>query len=247
MSDSPRKPATTVDRDEIARFAAMAEEWWNPDGKLAPLHRLNPPRLAFIRDRLCRHFGRTAQQMRPLAGLSILDLGCGGGLLSEPLARMGAKVTGIDATAESVDVARTHAEAMGLDIDYRPGTADDLDSPFDAVISLEVIEHVADIEAFVASCVRLVRPGGALILSTLNRTPKAYLFAIVGGEHVLRWLPAGSHVFAKFIRPSELAALLRPHGIPIVELAGLSYNPIDGAWRLSRDVSVNYLAFATKN
>lgn len=184
--------------------------------------------------------------MRPLAGLSILDLGCGGGLLSEPLVRMGAKVTGIDATAKSVDVARAHAEAMGLDIDYRLGTADDLDGPFDAVISLEVIEHVADTVAFVASCVRLVRPGGALILSTLNRTPKSYLFAIVGGEHVLRWLPAGSHDFAKFIRPSELAALLRPHGIPIAELSGLSYNPIDGAWRLSRDVSVNYLAFATK-
>ena len=245
MSDSARKQ-TTVDQDEIARFAALADEWWDPDGKLAPLHRLNPPRLGFIRDRLCGHFGLQAQRMRPLAGLSVLDVGCGGGLLSEPLARMGARVTGIDATEELVKAAQIHAAACGVDVDYRVATAEEVDGPFDAVIALEVIEHVADADAFIAACVRLVRPGGALILSTINRTPKAYLFAIVGGEYVLRWLPAGTHDFRKFIRPSELAALLRPHGVAIAELAGIAYNALDGGWRLSRDVSVNYLVFAPK-
>lgn len=238
--------STTVDPDEIARFAALAEEWWDPDGRMGPLHKLNPPRLSFIRDRLCGHFGVQAQRMRPLAGLSILDVGCGGGLLSEPLARMGAKVAGIDATETLVKAAQSHAAACGVDVDYRVATAEEVEGPFDAVIALEVIEHVADADAFIAACVRLVRPGGALILSTINRTPKAYVFAIVGGEYVLRWLPAGTHDFRKFIRPSELAALLRPHGVAIAELAGLSYNTLDGGWRLSRDVSVNYLAFAPK-
>ena len=245
MSDSARKQ-TTVDPDEIARFAALAEEWWDPDGHMGPLHKLNPARLAFIRDRLCRHFGLKAQRMQPLGGLSVLDVGCGGGLLSEPLARMGAKVTGIDATEELVEAARIHASGAGVDIDYRVATAEQVAGTFDAVIALEVIEHVADADAFIAACVRLVRPGGALILSTINRTPKAYLFAIVGGEYVLRWLPTGTHEFRKFVRPSELAALLRAHGVAIAELAGLSYNPLDGGWRLSRDVSVNYLAFAPK-
>jgi 2-polyprenyl-6-hydroxyphenyl methylase/3-demethylubiquinone-9 3-methyltransferase len=245
MSESARKQ-TTVDPEEIARFAALAEAWWDPDGDRGPLHRMNPARLSFIRDRLCGHFGLPQQRMRPLGGLAVLDVGCGGGLLSEPLARMGARVTGIDATEALVGAAQAHAFAEGLDIDYRTATAEEVEGSFDAVIALEVIEHVADADAFIAACVRLVRPGGALILSTLNRTPKAYLFAIVGGEYVLRWLPAGTHDFRKFVRPSELAAHLRAHGIAITELAGLSYNPLDGGWRLSRDVSVNYLAFAPK-
>ena len=245
MSES-RGKTPTVDAGEIARFAALGEAWWDPDGAFAPLHRLNPPRLGFIRDRLCGHFGRQAERMRPLAGLAILDVGCGGGLVSEPLTRMGAKVTGIDATAESVHAASAHAAAMRLGIDYRVATAEEVEGQFDAIVALEVIEHVADAAAFVAALVARTRPGGALVLSTLNRTPKAYLFAIVGGEHVLRWLPAGTHEFRKFVRPSELARLLRAHGIALGELAGLSYNPLDGEWRLSRDVAVNYLAFAAK-
>lgn len=230
----------------MARFAALAEEWWDPDGTFAPLHKLNPPRLGFIRDRLCRHFGLEARRMRPLEGLSILDVGCGGGLVSEPLARMGARLTAIDAAEESIAAAQAHAAEMGLAIDYRVASADTLAGEFDAVVSLEVVEHVADADLFLGACVRLTRPGGALVLSTINRTPKAYAMAILGGEYLLRWLPAGTHDFRKFIRPSELAAALRRHGVTVAELAGLSYNPLDGDWRLSRDVSVNYLAFAPK-
>ena len=245
----PERRAGTADPAEIEKFAKLAEDWWDPEGKFRPLHRLNPTRLAYLRDHLLTHFGGDAAQPQPLAGLSLLDLGCGGGLLCEPLARLGAKVTGLDATAESIEIARHHAEAAGLEIDYRHGSAEDLAAEgahFDAVISLEVIEHVADLEAFLAAAVALTRPGGALVLSTLNRTPKSFLLGIVGAEYLLRWLPPGTHDWKRFVRPSELAGPLRRAGATVEDFTGVVYNPLTDSWRLSRDLDVNYMAFAQK-
>lgn len=242
-------PATSIDPAEIARFSAMAEEWWDPTGKFRPLHALNPPRLQFLRDRLAGHFGRDPLGPAPLAGLRLLDIGCGGGLISEPLARLGATVVGVDASAKNVAVARLHAEESGLAIDYRCGAAEGLAAAgetFDAVLALEIIEHVADLPAFVAACATLVRAGGASVFSTLNRTPQSYLLGIVGAEYLLRWLPVGTHQWNRFVRPSELAAALRVHALTITAMEGLSYQPIKQRWRLTRDLSVNYLAFAVK-
>lgn len=240
----------TVDPDEVARFSALADEWWDPAGAFAPLHRLNPVRLAFIRDGLVAHFGRDATGRRALEGLALLDVGCGGGLLSEPLCRLGARVTAIDASERNIGVARAHAERMGLAIDYRCCVVEDLpaeDAGFDAVLSLEVVEHVADVARFLAACCALTRPGGALVLATLNRTSKSFLFGIVGAEYVLRWLPRGTHRWSRFVRPSELAAGLRTGGARVTDLAGIGYDPLSGDWRRSGDVSVNYMAMAVKD
>lgn len=237
----------SVDAEEVARFAAMAGEWWEPDGKMAPLHRLNPVRLGYIRDRLVGHFGCDAGSRRPLDGLRVVDVGCGGGLLCEPLTRLGATVTGIDAAAANTDAAAAHAHAMGLDIDYRAATAGALAAAgeaFDVVLALEVVEHVADVAAFVDDCCRLVRPGGAMALATLNRTPKAWLHAIVGAEHLMRWLPPGTHDWRKFVRPSELARALGHGGLHIADITGVGYDLMRGEWRLTGDVAVNYMAFA---
>ncbi len=239
----------SVDAGEVARFAAMAGEWWDPDGKMAPLHRLNPVRLAYIRDRLVDHFGRDARSRRPLDGLRVVDVGCGGGLLCEPLARLGAAVTGIDAAAANTKAAAAHAHAMGLDIDYRAATAGALAAAgetFDVVLALEVVEHVADVAAFVDDCCRLARPGGAMVLATLNRTPKAWLYAIVGAEHLMRWLPPGTHDWRKFVRPSELARALGHGGLRIADITGVGYDLMHGEWRLSGDVAVNYMAFVVR-
>lgn len=241
--------AASIDPEEVARFTAMADEWWDPSGKFRPLHQINPARLQFIRDRLAVHFGREALGPSPLAGLRVLDIGCGGGLVSEPMARLGAQVVGIDASEKNIQVARTHAEQGDLAVDYRNTAAEDLAAAgerFDVVLALEVIEHVADIGSFMAACARLARPGGALVFSTLNRTPQSFLFGIVGAEYVLGWLPRGTHQWNRFVRPSELAAALRPHGLAITALEGLTYQPLSGRWRLSHDLSVNYLAFATR-
>lgn len=238
----------TVDPAEIARFSALASEWWDPAGKFGPLHKLNPLRLAYIRDRLCTRFGRDGRSPRPLTGLKVLDIGCGGGLVSEPLTRLGATVTGVDASATNIGVARTHAAEGDLAITYRHGTAEDLAAAgerFDAVLALEIVEHVADLDAFLGACTMLVRPGGGLVVATLNRTPQSFLLAIVGAEYVLRWLPRGTHDWRKFVRPSELAASLRRHGADVEDLTGVVYNPLSDAWRTSRDLGVNYLAFAT--
>ncbi|MCH7931467.1 MAG: bifunctional 2-polyprenyl-6-hydroxyphenol methylase/3-demethylubiquinol 3-O-methyltransferase UbiG [Proteobacteria bacterium] len=246
----PRTPtAASVDRDEVARFAALADEWWDPRGTFRPLHRLNPLRLAFIRDRACARFGRDPLGERPLDGLKLLDVGCGGGLLSEPMARLGARVTGIDAAEESVRVAAHHAAGAGLAIDYRCATAEALAAAgrrFDVVLNMEVIEHVADRDAFVAACSTLLRPGGITVAATLNRTPQAYLLAIVGAEYVLRWLPRGTHEWDKFVRPAELARALRAGGIAVTEITGVRYNPLRDDWFLSRDVSVNYMVVGVK-
>jgi 2-polyprenyl-6-hydroxyphenyl methylase/3-demethylubiquinone-9 3-methyltransferase len=241
--------AASIDPAEVARFSAMAEEWWDPNGKFRPLHQLNPARLQFIRDRLAGHFGRDGLAPSPLSGLRVLDIGCGGGLVSEPMARLGAAVVGVDASDRNIAAARAHAEQVGLAIDYRTAAAEDLAAAgerFDAVLALEVIEHVADMDSFIAACTALARPGGALVLSTLNRTPQSFLFGIVAAEYVLGWLPRGTHQWGRFVRPSELAASLRPHGLSITAMEGLSYQPMAERWRLSRDLSVNYLAFAAK-
>ena len=239
---------STVDAREIAQFAAIADAWWDEEGAFKPLHRLNPVRLRYIRDNLCAHFGLDSEAPKPLAGLRLADVGCGGGLLCEPLTRMGATVTGIDAAEEGIAAARAHAEAVGLEIDYRAATAESLvaaGESFDAIISMEVLEHVADVDAFLAACRDLTRPGGALALSTLNRTPKSYLMAIVGAEYVLRWLPRGTHDWKKFIRPSELAAALRRQGLEMTDLTGIEYSPLADRFSLGDDLGVNYLAFAT--
>lgn len=242
--------ASTVDPDEIEKFAAIADRWWDPDGEFKPLHMLNPVRIGYIRDRLCARFGRDPLGPKPLSGLSVCDIGCGGGLICEPLSRLGATVTGVDATGRSIDVARNHADRMGLDIRYVHATADKLaeaDERFDAVVNMEVVEHVADLGVFLADAGALVKPGGAMALSTFNRTPKSFALGIVGAEYVLRWLPRGTHDWRKFVKPSELAAGLRPAGLQIADLCGMAYDPIQDEFRLApRDLDVNYLAFAVK-
>jgi 2-polyprenyl-6-hydroxyphenyl methylase/3-demethylubiquinone-9 3-methyltransferase len=240
---------SSVDPAEIARFAAMADEWWDPTGKFRPLHKFNPVRLGYIRDRLAQHFGRDPLGAKPLAGLRLLDIGCGGGLIAEPMARLGASVVAIDASARNIGIASTHAGRMGLSIDYRHATAEDLvaaGETFDAVLSLEVVEHVADANGFLADCGWLVRPGGAMVVATLNRTPKAFLLAIVGAEYVLRWLPRGTHEWRKFVTPGEVAEALREPGLAITHVTGVSYNPVLDVWKLGRDLDVNYMAFAVK-
>ncbi|HEX9466298.1 MAG TPA: bifunctional 2-polyprenyl-6-hydroxyphenol methylase/3-demethylubiquinol 3-O-methyltransferase UbiG [Alphaproteobacteria bacterium] len=241
--------APSVDPAEIARFSAMAAEWWDREGKFRPLHKLNPVRLTYIRDRLAVRFGRDPKKPRPLAGLRLLDIGCGGGLVAEPMARLGAEVVAIDASATNIGVARTHAAESELAIDYRVAAAEALAAAgerFDAVLCLEVIEHVADLPGFLAATAALVRPGGALIAATLNRTPQAFLLAIVGAEYVLGWLPRGTHEWGKFVRPAELAASLRRGGLTIEDLSGAVYSPLTDSWRLSRDLTVNYLCFAVR-
>ncbi len=239
-------PAGSIDAREIAGFAAVADRWWDASGPFRPLHRLNPVRLAYIREALGGHFGLPDTD-RPLAGLEIADIGCGGGLICEPLARMGATVTGVDAAPEALAVARAHAEGAGLAIDYVQSTAEDLAAQgrrFDAVMALEIVEHVADRTAFVADCCRLVKPGGSIVMSTLNRTPRAFALAIVGAEYLLRWVPRGSHRWKKFVRPAELARDLRLAGARTTDVSGLVYDPLGDRWARSDDVAVNYILHA---
>jgi 2-polyprenyl-6-hydroxyphenyl methylase/3-demethylubiquinone-9 3-methyltransferase len=240
---------STVDAGEIERFARLAGEWWDPAGPFRPLHRFNPTRLAYIRERLLAHFGRDERSVAPFRGLRLLDIGCGGGLVAEPMARLGFAVTGIDAARENVEAARAHASEIGLPIEYRLAAAEELAAAgeqFDAVLGLEIVEHVADRDAFLAAAAALVRPGGAAIFATLNRTPKAWALAIVGAEYVLRWLPAGTHDWSKFVRPSELVGGLRRAGLAVADLAGMEYDPFSGEWSRSKNLDVNYAAFATK-
>ncbi len=244
-----RSGSPSVDPGEIGKFSAMAEEWWDTAGKFRPLHRLNPIRLHFIRDRIAERFQRDPRGERPFEGLTILDVGCGGGLLCEPLARLGAGLTGIDASGQSVKVAALHAAESGLEIDYRHATAEALaeaGETYDVVLNMEVVEHVVDATAFLGTCCALVKPGGAMAVATLNRTAKSFVLAIVGAEYVLRWLPRGTHDWRKFLRPSELTGALRDHGLEVGELTGVVYNPLTASWRLGRDLEVNYMTWAVK-
>lgn len=249
-TSQPMSKASTLDPAEVARFAALADEWWNPNGKFKPLHRLGPERMAFIRDAAVSHFERTGGGLKPLADLTFLDVGCGGGLVAEPLARMGAVVSGIEPEEANIAAARAHADGQGLVIDYRAARAEDVAAEgrtFDVVTCLEVIEHVPDVSAFIAVVARLVRPGGLLVLSTLNRTLKSYALAIIGAEYVLRWVPAGTHQWDRFVTPEEMTAHLEAAGMAAPRFSGLSYNPLSDRWSLSQtDLDVNYLAASAK-
>jgi len=245
----PDRASSTADQEEIERFAAQSGDWWNPAGAFAPLHRLNPVRLDYIRAELLSHFRRDQRALRPFEGLTLLDIGCGGGLVAEPMARLGFKVTAIDAAAEAIAVARAHAEESGLAIDYRAATAESVVGEaerFDAVLALEIIEHVADRDAFFAALGQLVRPGGALIGATLNRTLRSFALAIVGAEYVLNWLPRGTHDWSRFARPSEFVLGLRRNGLTTARIAGVAYDLLTGGWSLSDDLSVNYLLTAVR-
>ncbi len=240
---------TTIDPKETARFGAIAAEVWDPFGKFRPLHQLNPARLQFLRDGLAQHFGRDVATARPLDGLRIMDVGCGGGILSEPLARLGAIVTGIDAAPENIDVASAHAAEAGLDIDYRCTSAEAVAAAgeqFDAVVAMEIVEHVADVDLFLAATASLVRPGGAYAIATLNRTMKSLLLAKIGAEYILRWLPVGTHDWRSFLKPSEIATGLRRNGLTVRQATGVTYSPLTDEWQLSPDLDVNYMLFATK-
>jgi len=246
----PPPAAASADPDELRRFAELAERWWDEAGPMAPLHKLNPIRLAYIRDQVCRRFGRERDAPQPFAGLAILDVGCGGGLLCEPLARLGGAVTGIDLEPTNLAVAARHAEAAGLAIGYRRVAVEQLaatGAPFDLVCVMEVVEHVPDMPSFLAACGRLVRPGGALVLATLNRTVRSFALGIVAAEYVLGWLPRGTHRWSRFVRPSEAARALRAAGLRVADLAGVSYDPLRDRFRLSPDPAVNYMLFATRD
>lgn len=241
--------AGTASPEEVARFAAIADEWWDDTGKFKPLHKLNPVRVQFVRDCLAEHFGLDTVSPQSLKDVSLLDAGCGGGLMSEPLCRLGADVTAIDAGDETIEVARNHAERNGLNIAYRQDMPETLVAEgiqYDAVMSLEVVEHVADIDAFLAALAALVKPNGALVMGTLNRTLKSLALAKVGAEYILRWVPPGTHDWNKFVRPSELAAGLRDHGFELRTIKGIMFNPLKDEWALSNDTDVNYLTYFTR-
>ncbi len=243
-------PQSTVDPSEIAKFEAMAAEWWDPNGKFKPLHMLNPCRLDYITQQIAGEFGRDLTQPEPFRGLRLLDIGCGGGLLSEPMARLGAEVVGADAAAGNLPVARIHAEQSGLTIDYRHTTAEALaeaGEQFDVVLNMEVVEHVADPLSYLTATRELLKPDGLQICSTINRNPKSYVMAIFGAEVVMRWLPRGTHEWHKFITPDELFELLRKAGLEPVDRKGFVFNPVTWGWSISpRDLSVNYVTASTK-
>jgi 2-polyprenyl-6-hydroxyphenyl methylase / 3-demethylubiquinone-9 3-methyltransferase len=249
MQADPTESAATVDPAEIRKFERMAAEWWDPDGKFRPLHKLNPARLAYVRDVAIAHFGRDLKAGRPLAGLRLLDIGCGGGLLTEPLTRLGATTIGVDPAPTNIEVARLHAARSDLAIDYRATTAEALVEAgelFDVVLAMEVVEHVANVDAFIDACTALVRPNGLLFVATINRTAKAFALAIVGAEYLLRWLPRGTHDYSKLVRPEELEAALRAAGLSIAGRTGVRYSPLTDRWSRTADMDVNYMLAAQK-
>ncbi|MCB1437529.1 MAG: bifunctional 2-polyprenyl-6-hydroxyphenol methylase/3-demethylubiquinol 3-O-methyltransferase UbiG [Rhodobiaceae bacterium] len=254
MSSKSKTPesadtAASVDPREVANFSAMAAEWWDPAGKFRPLHKLNPVRLGYIRDQAASHFSRDPNRPGLLKDLRLLDIGCGGGLLCEPMANLGASVTGADPSRRNIETARVHAREQGLEIDYRDTTAEALagaGETFDIVLNMEVVEHVADVDRFIATCAALVRPGGLMFLATLNRTLKSFALAIVGAEYVLRWLPRGTHQWDRFVTPDELARALAAGGMTPQAPVGVAYNPLADSWRQSSDADVNYMMLAKK-
>ena len=249
MAASAGPDSPTVDADEVARFERLAATWWDPRGKMGVLHKFNPVRLGFIKEAACRRFGRDPKRLDSLAGLRILDIGCGGGILSEPLARLGAAMVGADPAAANIEAARLHAAASGLTIDYRITTAEalaDAGERFDVVLAMEVVEHVADVTLFIKRCAEMVKPGGMMVAATLNRTIKSFALAIVGAEYVLGWLPRGTHRWDKFVTPDELEAALERHGLRVVDETGVIYNLIADRWQISTDMDVNYMVTAEK-
>jgi 2-polyprenyl-6-hydroxyphenyl methylase/3-demethylubiquinone-9 3-methyltransferase len=242
---------TTVDPGEIEKFSKIADEWWNPHGKFRPLHKFNPARLAFIRDEACRRFGRNPQSEQPLSRLRLLDVGCGGGLVAEPMRRLGAEVVAIDASERNIKTAMVHAAELGLAIDYRTATVEDLvaagEAPFDIVLNLEVVEHVADPTLFLSQSARLVQPGGMMMVATINRTLKAFALAKVGAEYILRWLPAGTHDPRKFLKPQEIANHLSAAGLVVAGCVGVAYNPLLDRWKVVENTDVNFMTTAFKD
>lgn len=238
----------SVDRQEIQNFSKDSARWWDEKGPFAPLHRLNPVRLGYLRARIDAHFGLDPRSLKPFKGLSILDVGCGGGLVCEPMARLGGAVTGIDADESGIEAAKAHAAQTGLTIAYQATTTDKLPpARFDVVLALEIVEHVADMPAFVAECLALCKPGGLAVFSTLNRTPKSFALGIVAAEYILRWVPAGTHTWKKFVKPSELSRALRDCGGAVQDITGLIFDPLAGTFRLSAtDIDVNYFVTAAK-
>jgi 2-polyprenyl-6-hydroxyphenyl methylase / 3-demethylubiquinone-9 3-methyltransferase len=246
-----RQPADagTVNREEVARFSRLAGQWWDPRGPMAPLHKFNPVRLAYIRDRAAAHFGRDPTRLDSLAGLGVLDIGCGGGILCEPLARLGAAVVGADPSEDNIAIARRHAAQSGLAVDYRDTTAEALAQAgelFDVVLAMEVVEHVADVGLFVGLAATMVKPGGLLFVATLNRTAKSFALAIVGAEYILRWLPRGTHQWDKFVTPGELKTAIERSGLHIGDETGVIYDLFADRWRLATDMDVNYMLVAEK-
>jgi len=240
---------TTIDQSEVDRFSAMAAEWWSPTGKFRPLHKFNPVRLEFIRNRVCENFGRDPKAHRPLEGLRFLDIGCGGGLLSEPMARMGAEVVGADPSEKNIGIASTHARESGVPVDYRAVTAEQLQAAgetFDVILNMEVVEHVADVNLFLNTCAQMVRPGGLMFVATINRTLKARALAIFAAENVLKWLPRGTHQYEKLVRPEEVERPLTANGLEIVHRTGVFYNVLQDRWNLSPDMDVNYMMLAKR-
>jgi 2-polyprenyl-6-hydroxyphenyl methylase / 3-demethylubiquinone-9 3-methyltransferase len=238
---------SSVDPGEVAKFSALAAEWWDPSGKFAPLHKFNPVRLEFIRREAAARFGRDTRGLRPFEGLTLLDIGCGGGLLSEPMARLGFAVIGADASERNIGTARAHAAGSGLIINYRAATAEKLVAEgltFDVVLNMEVVEHVADVGAYLAACAGLLKPGGITIVATLNKTLKSLALAKIGAEYVLGWLPRGTHDWNRFVAPEELRVRLEENGLSILKTQGVSFDPLNWDWKLSSDVDVNYMVVA---
>ena len=244
-------PTSSIDPQEVERFSRIAAEWWDPKGKFAPLHKFNPVRLAFIREQALLRFGRDAKALRPFEGLKLLDIGCGGGLLCEPMARLGFEVMGVDASERNIGTASTHAAEQGLKIDYRASTAEDLLTEggrrFDVILNMEVIEHVADPAAYLRSCAGLLAPGGLMVVATLNRTLKALALAKMGAEYVLRWVPAGTHDWRKFLRPDELRSFLAGEEVSMQGPFGVAFNPLTGRWGRSLDCDINYMMTVTRD
>ena len=238
--------ASSVDAAEIAKFSRLSDEWWDPKGKMAPLHKINPLRLSYIRDAACRKFERNVKSLNSLAGLRMLDIGCGAGLLCEPFARLGAEVIGVDPSATNISVAKLHAERAQLSIDYRCTTVEELDplERFDIVLAMEVVEHVVDVGAFLDRCALLLKPGGMMVVSTLNRNWKSFALGIVAAEYVMRWLPRGTLQWDKFVTPAELTQYLARNKLAITEQSGVTYNPLTDRWGLSPDMDVNYMVIA---
>ncbi len=241
----------SIDESEVEKFSRIASEWWDPKGKFRPLHKFNPVRLEFLRSTLVSHFNLDASAAKPLSGIRLLDIGCGGGLVSEPMSRLGAQVVGVDASEANIKTAMVHADEMGLNVDYRAGTAEGLlaadEPPFDAVLNLEIIEHVADPEAFLKDCAQLVRPGGLMVVATLNKTLKSLALAKIGAEYILRWLPPGTHDFSKFLSPDQICDWMADAGLLCDEPIGVTFNPLLDRWSVSRDTDVNYMVVGRKS